>query len=290
MKNSLPIKSKAHEARIKEIAEIIAKTAKDKIAFIILFGSFARGSWVRYRYSEGNAIYEHASDYDFLIITKHNRQLSSNANFDLERKIKRKIDDSTSVREIHRSHLIIESISNVNSELEKSQFFFSDIKKEGIILFDSGEFKLSNSKDLDLDQRNKIIKINYDHWFESAAGFLVDYKSAFARNDYKKAAFYLHQATESLYSCTLLTLGGYKPKSHDLEELNQLCAFYSPDFLTIFPRANKKQKECFKILQQSYIEARYSKSFNITKGQLEYLFARIEKLQNLVAAICKKDF
>lgn len=46
MKTELPKKSKAHEASIYAIRDVIIESYKDKIAFIILFGSFARGDWV----------------------------------------------------------------------------------------------------------------------------------------------------------------------------------------------------------------------------------------------------
>lgn len=287
MKTSLPAKSQAHEPRIKEIAEIISNTAKDKIAFIILFGSFARGTWVRYRHVEDGAVYEYNSDYDFLVITKTGKQAGSSAAFDLERKIKKEIANSNLVKDTHGVHLIIEPLNRVNKELEKSQYFFSDIRKEGILLYRSGNFELSNPQELHEEQRKKIAQTNYQHWFSDAYGFLTDYQNAFHRNDLKKASFYLHQATESFYNCVLLTIGGYKPKSHDLEELNQICALYSHDFLTIFPQVQKEQKECFEILQQSYIDARYNKNFHISKKQLNYLNARIESLKDLVKNICE---
>jgi HEPN domain-containing protein/predicted nucleotidyltransferase len=285
MNLSLPERSKSHEDRIKEINEIIIRIAKDKVAFVILFGSFARGSWIRYRYNECGVVYDYASDYNFLIITKNVRQIGKCNPFDLERKIIKEIHNSTFTKQIHKIHIIIESIDRVNDKLEKSQSFFSDIKKEGIILYDSGEFKLSNPKNYDIEQKLKITKLNYEHWFQCAEGFLIDYKNAFERNDYKKASFYLHQTTEHLYNCVLFTLGGYKPKSHDLEELNRLCVLYSNDFLAIFPKATKEQKECFELLQQCYIDARYSKHFSIKKEQLEYLVARVEKLKELVSKI-----
>jgi len=287
MKNSLPTSSKSHESRINEIAEIIVKTAKTKVAFVILFGSFARGNWIRYRYSEGGAIHEYASDYDFLVITKNSVSANGGNFFNLERKIKKEIETSTPSREIHQSHIIIESSERINDALKKSQHFFSDIIKEGIILYDCGEFELSEPEEFQKEQKEKNAKANYEHWFGGATGFLADYKSAIERNDYKRASFYLHQATESFYNCALLTLGGYKPKSHDLEELNQLCVFYSHDFLTIFPKATHEQKECFAILQKSYIDARYSQSFDVSKWQLEYLNRRVEDLKLLVESICK---
>ena len=274
MNKSLPEKSQIHESRITEITDIIVKTAKDKIAFVILFGPFASGSWVRYKYNEAGVNYEYNSAYDFLIITKSAKSISG-SNFNLERKIRKKINSSALVKDIHPSHIIIESVSHVNEEIEKCRDFFCDIRKDGILLYDSGEFELSDLG----SKKKKIDKSDYEHWFKAADGFLADYKHALQRSDYKKASFYLHQAAENLYNCTLLTLGGYKPKSHDLEELNRLCTFYSNDFLTVFPRANKDQKECFELLQQSYINARYSKFFCINKGQLEYLTTRVEKLK-----------
>ncbi len=44
--------------------------------------------------------------------------------------------------------LVLESIKTVNSQLEKGHYFFSDIKKEGILLYDSGEFQLAEAKNL----------------------------------------------------------------------------------------------------------------------------------------------
>jgi len=134
MKTTFPPKSQPHQERIKEITNTILAVGKDKIAFIILFGSFARGDWVFDRYSEGNAVYYYASDYDILIITKAKRKddESGISSFDLERKIKHEINLSEVVRHDHNVHFVTEPIDYVNSELEKGRYFFSDIRAEGI--------------------------------------------------------------------------------------------------------------------------------------------------------------
>lgn len=46
MKSTLPEKSKSHETRISQITQTIIQSGQDKICFVILFGSFARGDWV----------------------------------------------------------------------------------------------------------------------------------------------------------------------------------------------------------------------------------------------------
>ncbi len=289
MKSTFPEKSQSHEERIREISDVIIECAKDKIAFVILFGSFARGTWIFDRYSEDGILYQYSSDYDFLIITRTGNQASASRAFDLERKIDKALERKglLSKYQGHNPHCIIESIDRVNDDLEKSQYFFSDIKKEGITLYDSGEFKLSESKELNEEKRREIAQDDYEHWINKAEGFLISYEALFSKDRFADSAFHLHQATESFYNCALLTLSGYKPKSHDLAELNQLCTIQSNNFLKTFPSATEDQKQCFKLLQKAYIDARYNKNFKITKEQLEYLIGRVEKLRGLVQEICK---
>ncbi len=68
MKKHLPAESRDHQQRIKQITDIITNIGKDKIAFVILFGSFARGDWVYHTYQENGIIYNYASDYDPYIL------------------------------------------------------------------------------------------------------------------------------------------------------------------------------------------------------------------------------
>jgi predicted nucleotidyltransferase/HEPN domain-containing protein len=282
MKTTLPAKSKDHQEKIQEIADIIVKIGKDKIAFVILFGSFARGDWVYHTYQEDGIIYNYASDYDILIITKAKKHASLQAAYKLEDKIEQEINK----RELDKKHsitLVIESLDKVNSELEKDRYFFSDIKKEGILLYSSGEFELSNPKKLSTKEIKEIAAENYKHWFESGEDFL---NTAPKFKQLSKSAFSLHQAAESFYHCTLLVLTGYKHKTHDLEKLGKLCAAHSNKFLTIFPQTNKEQSKCFKLLKAAYIEARYNKDYKISKEQLGYLIERVEVLQKVVGEIC----
>lgn len=288
MKTKLPTKSKEHKLIINDITNVIVSTAKDKIAFVILFGSFARGDWVYDSYVENHIRYTYASDYDILIVTKSKKQGSGYPAINLKYKITANIEKKHLDTYPHKPHIIIESLDRLNYELERSQYFFKDIKKERILLYKADEkFELAEPRELSIEERKRIAKDDYNHWFKSAREFFIDYQNAFKRESYKKAAFELHQTTERLYVCALLVLTGYKPKSHDLTELGRLAASQSTRFLTIFPQATEEQKKCFDLLRAAYIEARYSKDYKITKEQLEYLAARVEKLKAIVKEICK---
>ncbi len=290
MKTSLPAKSKPHQERINQIKDIILKSGKDNIAFVILFGSFARGDWVMEvkQENDGNT-YEYASDYDFLIITKTSRQASSKEIFALEKKIDKelKLAGLSYGYKSHDPHFIVEPIKKVNSALENGQYFFSDIKKEGILLYDSKEFEFSEVKEIGEETKRRIAGEYYEYWSAIAEDFFKHCNYAMSDNSYRIAAFNLHQATENFYSCALLVLTGYKPKTHDLKKLGHFCSIQSNDFLTIFPLTTEEQKELFEFLRKAYIDARYNKEYVITKDQLEYLIARVEKLKTLVEMVCR---
>ena len=70
--------------------------------------------------------------------------------------------------------LITETIQHVNEKLEKNQYFFSDIKKEGILLYDSGEFKLAEVRELSWEERKEIAQDDYDLWFKGEVVFLLE--------------------------------------------------------------------------------------------------------------------
>jgi hypothetical protein len=80
----------------------------------------------------------------------------------------------------------------------------------------------------------------------------------------------------------------YKPKSHDLGKLSRLAANYDKSFFDVFPQGTKQEKDCFDLLNRAYVEARYDPDYKITKKQLEYLAARVRKLQKLTKTVCKK--
>lgn len=287
MKKALPTKSKTHEAVIHEIRDVILETAKDKIAFVILFGSFARGDWVYDYYTEGGVDYEFASDYDFLLLTKKNKNGSGHAATKLKNDIHKKLKEFRRPYKSHSPTFVIESVDRMNKELEKGQYFFSDIRKEGIVLYDSEEFELNEARELNGQEIKAIAEGHFEQWFSSAGEFLIDAHNAFKRGSLNKASFYLHQTTESFLNCALLVLTGYKPKSHDLEELLSLCASQSNEFLNIFPLASQEQLSCFELLKKAYIDARYSKDYVITKSQLESLFKSVEKLRDIVEKVCQ---
>lgn len=288
MKTSLPENSLVIKDRLDAIVQEILAVARDQISMIILFGSYAKGTWVRDWYVEWHITYSYESDLDILVVTKSPKYRGpKGASFesDLTKRLERKGLRGKSFGAPWVT-FVVEPIKYLNQQLEKSQYFFSDIKKEGILLYDSGEFTLAEPKDLNLEERKQIAKDDFDVWFGSGTEFLLGVDFYTKQDLLNKAAFLLHQATESFYSAILLVFTGYKPRLHDIEKLGSLASNYSDELLKIFPRDTKEQEEKFVLLKSAYTEARYNKNYKITEEQLLYLIKRIEKLKSITEEIC----
>jgi hypothetical protein len=147
------------------------------------------------------------------------------------------------------TNLIVESIETVNNALARGHYFFTDIKKEGILLYDTGEFKLARPRKLNPRERRGIARAHFREWFAGAKVFVRQYENAMRMREYKNAAFQLHQAVEGFYDAILLVFTNYRPKLHDLEKLTHMVAGFDPALLTVFPRATDEQKECFELLR-----------------------------------------
>jgi HEPN domain-containing protein/predicted nucleotidyltransferase len=279
MKTSLEHLPEQKRQELQRTVEIIREEVNPDM--LILFGSYARGDWVEDLDPE-TLHYRYQSDFDLLVITETPRQAS-------------KIEQNTHLNQrlmktIHRTpvSLIAENIEFVNRRLRKAQYFYIDIKREGILLYDSEKLELAEPRELNIQERKKLAEEDFEYWFSSAKDFFDTYNFNLNRQKYNLAAFELHQVTERLYSTILLVFTRYKPSTHDLEKLNQRVASIEPKILTVFPQGTEEEKARFKLLRKAYVDARYKPSYIITQQELEWLAERVQHLLELTERFCKE--
>jgi len=294
MKTTLPERSLIIKTRLDKIVPVILDAAKDKIAMIILFGSYARGDWVEDDYVKDHVNYVYQSDLDIMLVMKKGKYAGIYETIKIEKKIQKLLDFLRLDGPIDSNYrgkpyitMIFESIESVRKGCERNHYFYADIKKEGVILYTSGEFEFPDPKELTCEEWKEMAEDDYNQWFPRGCEFLIDCKNCVERGNYNKAAFELHQATESFYNAILLVFTGYKPKLHDLEKLKGLTSQYDQELLKVFPLFDADQAECFKLLKKAYVDARYEKSYKITEEQLSYLIERVEYLKKITERICK---
>jgi len=280
MKTSLQKLPKRKRDELRIIKDMICQViGVDKI---ILFGSYARGDWAEELGTNG--YYKYQSDFDLLVIVDEKKLARKWEKWDrMEDNILRSALVKTPVC------IITHNIQYVNEMLRQGQYFFSDISKEGILIYDSKKTELEKvKKKKSPEERQKKAAKDFENWYKSATSFWISFKNAFDRDDYIHAAFQLHQVVERLYSAILLVFTTYRPKLHDIKKLGKLAAAHDPKLITIFPKGTDEEIRLFNLLKSAYVDSRYDENYNITREELEWLAKRVAKLQKLTASICKK--
>ena len=154
------------------------------------------------------------------------------------------------------------------------------------MLYDSKKFVLADRVRLTPEEQREIAKEHFDHWFDTAKEFYIDFDNAFKRKSYKKAAFELHQASEAAYKAILLVFENYNPNEHFLKTLSKMAAKYDPALRSIFPKKTYAEDKLFKKLDYAYIGGRYDPKYTITKEELDYLAKCVKKLLDRTKVIC----
>jgi len=281
MKKSLKHLPQKKRDELKNIAAIIREKCDD-VEMIILFGSYARGN-----YREPQDVIEKpglrkVSDYDILVVTgteKSGRDLSLWSD----------ISDLCETNLWLRNYvsIVAHDIKTLNIKLSEGQYFFSDAKKDGVILYNSKKFKLARKRKLTNEEKAKISQKYFDEWFSTSRDFWKKYQFMFDKGRHKSAAFDLHQAAEHAYKTIIGVFTHYLPKEHFLTNLACRVRKFHPELKTLFPQNNRRERDRFKALEYAYIGARYDPDFMMLKADQEILDQDVKKLIGITKEICE---
>jgi uncharacterized protein len=255
---------------IEQVVERIADTGKAEI--VVLFGSYARGDYKEKR----GATRGRKSDYDFLVVTSGGKR-------DLVESLRGKFEDI----DVH-VQLVVEDIDFVNSNLAEEQFFFTDIKREGKVLFTTGKHNLIDKQEVSPTRRREIAEEDFERWHGMAKDFWIDSRHPIRRGKYGKAAFELQQVAEMCYTAVEIVFTHYHPREHDLDILRERAGELDSRILDALPCDTKEHCELFSQLNYAYIGGRYrsAREFLVKREDLDYWRIETKKLLKITKVIC----
>jgi len=254
-----------------------------KLEKIILFGSYARGKWVKDRYITNDIVNEYKSDFDILVVTQTGINERNWLDLCIEEIIDKQKKLQTEVNIIHHS------IHFLNEKISEDYYFFTDIAQEGVLLYDSGRCQLATPGPITPAIQARKAQEELEYWIEEGDDFLKGFMFYLKKEKYRKAAFLLHQAAECYYALILLVFTGYKPRGHNLKHLNKQATSINIRFQEVFPMHNEEEKDLFQLLKKAYIDARYKKEYSINMRELSYLGERVELLGKMTKEICEAE-
>jgi predicted nucleotidyltransferase/HEPN domain-containing protein len=273
MKHSLEHLPESKQEYLANIVEVIRAAAE--VEMIILYGSHARGDWVE---DDRGRKY---SDFDIMVIVDTPAKAKR---INLWSKLRDRLD-----RLAHRNQIqvIVHDITDVNLQLEHGWYFFVDVEREGIMLYDSGRHTLAQPKPKTPAERRVFAQQCFHEYMDTADDFYTSGLALLERGRTKTGAFQFHQAVEHYYKCVILVVTAYWPREHNIKYLGKTCTGIDEAFRDIFPVRPAAEKRRLELLKDAYVKARYSLSWTISREDLEVLAQRIAVLRERAAAVCQ---
>ncbi|AOH85626.1 nucleotidyltransferase [Sphingomonas panacis] len=254
-----------------------------RILKIILFGSYARGDWVDAPLDAN----QYKSDYDILIIVNQ-AELADRADYWEE--TEQRLVDAYLYEKVIRTpaNFIVHSLHEVNDALSHGRLIFREIVKDGIALYQSDDRELATFNPKTPEDVYLAAKDYFEEYMGHSQSFYRGFQHAVGDGDLKKAAFDLHQATEPLYQCVMLVLTLYTPFDHNINFLRSLAEGLDHSLFNVWPRGTRAERAMYQKLKDAYRKARYSKHYEISREELDWLGGRVEDLGRKVHDICTR--
>ena len=256
---------------------------KGRILKVILYGSYARGNWV----DEPHTAKGYQSDFDLLIIV-NDKRLTDRVQYwaKAEERLIRELSITKTLRT--PVNFIVHTLQEVNDGLAHGRYFFMDVARDGIALYQSDDSELHEPKPKTPQQALAMAKEYFEEWYPSAAGREKLARYAVSQRLLKHAAFEYHQAAENLYHCVLLVCTFYTPHVHNLGFLRTQAERIDRRLVHVWPRDTRRERAMFEKLKDAYVKARYSKHYRVTEEELTWLGQQVEELGRVVHVICSE--
>jgi len=286
MKNSIAYLPKDKQEDLNFLRDEVLKRLT-QTEYIILYGSYARDNYVKraIRVEDGGIPTVKISDYDILVITSGVNPKKAETVLDNVEDIffaGKDFDRNTPVQFIN------DDIKTFNKYIEEGRYFYTQIKEEGVILYNNGKYKLARRRKLNFDEIKEQAQEYFNEKFETANDFLRSAMHDKKDERYKMCSFHLHQACENYYYAIRLSFTLRNNKQHNLSKLSASVKKYSDDLKMVFPQDTPEEKRLFTLLKAAYVDARYNPHFVVMKEDIDVLIPKVELLRDITEKICRE--
>ncbi|WP_308599904.1 HEPN domain-containing protein [uncultured Dysgonomonas sp.] len=285
MKKSISYLPSTNQRDLHFLIESILTRVK-QTEMIILFGSYARNDYVVYdeKYEFGKLQF-YVSDYDILVVTSgisDGVAIKSLSNIeDLYYDRAKDPDRQPPVQ------FISEDMKKLNKYLNEGRYFYTQIKQEGVVLYDSGKHKLARRRKLSFEEIKQQAQEYFNDKLDNADEFVNLANDSYNRSNYKMSSFNLHQACENYIYAIRLVNTLENPKQHNLTKLLNSVKKYSNEFIKVFPQDTPEEKRLFELIKAAYVNGRYDPDFVVTKDDIDALVPKVELLRDITKRICE---
>ncbi len=158
MKTNISFLPKTKQEELTKICSLLQSICND-IEMIVLYGSYARNEYKEKKDLEPNRWSGHVSDYDILVVTGKQKTA-------LDRKLKGEMENRCLEQEFSaKVRTILFDLQELNIRLAEGHYFYSDVKKEGIVLYNEKEHILANERGLTNTEKARRAQDHFNDWY-----------------------------------------------------------------------------------------------------------------------------
>lgn len=114
---------------------------------------------------------------------------------------------------------------------------------------------------------------------ENVRMFLSAAKELVAKQNYKMAAFMLHQVVEHTLRPAILSILDQKKQTHNLLVLTMLSRLFLPESVAALKLDQEEHRSLFELLNNAYVEARYKNDYDISEQSVMELLGMVEEFR-----------
>ncbi|HTE00857.1 MAG TPA: HEPN domain-containing protein [Mucilaginibacter sp.] len=200
-----------------------------------------------------------------------------------EHELSNKIEDNC--RYLVNVFTIVHKAGSAIEGLNSGQRFWSKAMAKGNIVYQAPELELPQVKDISKDFLLERANFHWQRWGEQGKAFLKGAELYRVDENYRLAAFLLHQSVESLLKAIIQAVLGYRVQIHNLSRLLRMTLLFSDALRNIFELDITEGTQIYTLLQNAYTQSRYKNEFDPDKASIETLEKRVRLLFEIAGEV-----
>jgi len=203
-----------------------------------------------------------------------------------EHEISNKIEDHCKF--LANVHAIVHKSNSAKVALHIGKRFWCKAISNGNILYQSERLELPECPEIANEILLERAKFHWERWGVQGNEFLKGAELYRADNNYRPAAFLLHQAVEGILKGIIQAVLGYRVQMHNLSRLLRLTLLFTDDLIKVFELDTEEGIQLFSVLQKSYSQSRYNNVFDPDEESVKLLARRVGASYKVAGKIFKQ--
>ncbi|SDP86284.1 HEPN domain-containing protein [Mucilaginibacter sp. OK268] len=203
-----------------------------------------------------------------------------------EHEISNKIEDNC--RHLTNLHAIVHKVSSAKKALDIGRRFWTKAMENGTMVYQSPDLVLPEPRKIAKEILLERVKFNWERWGIQGAQFLRGAELYLADNNFRLAAFLLHQSVESTLKGIIQAVIGYRVQMYNLSRLLRLTLLFTDELKDVFELNTTEGVQLYTLLQNAYSQSRYNSAFDPDEGSVRILAMRVTRFNQTAEGIYKQ--